>query len=257
MNPNKFDNRLPFLASFAYLGTAFHGVQEQPQLPTVLGAVRRRIEESSQQKAHALFVTARTDRGVHALQNFVTFYLRPPLDVSAFIKSFCQPYDDGLYAVLVRPVEHRIHARGNARGKVYRYTIKDGCREALLEEQLLFWRIAPELCIEAMQRAASFIVGKRDFSSLRGGGCQAGSAVKEITDIKILRNRRGFVIIEILGNSFLRKMVRNTVGLLVEVGSGLRTPDSIPSILAKKSRLAAGITAPAHGLCLVKIEFIL
>lgn len=250
-----FNNqRRQFLLRFAYQGPNFHGVQEQPNLPTVLGALRKRIEMASEEKANALFVTARTDKGVHALENYATFYLKNLVDLALFIKKLIAHQNDGLYALVVAPVSPKVHARGQARSKIYRYYIKDHHFPTNLMNDFR-WEIAPILEIEIMREAAQYLIGLHDFSSLRGGGCQAGTPYKEIFFIDITRSSLGIIAIEIHGDGFLRKMIRNIVGLLTEIGAGLRLPESVPEIMAQKNREAAGIMAPAAGLFLVKVNF--
>ncbi len=228
-------------------------MQEQPNLPTVLGSLRKRIEEASLQRAKALYVSARTDRGVHALENYATFYLRRPLDAKAFIKTVTAHHDDGLFSVSVTEVPINIHARGNSRAKKYRYYVMDGCDPDHLEHPFV-WKVVPCLSVSGMQAAALFLEGEMDFSSLRGGGCQARSPLKNMHRITVTRCQTGVISIEILGNGFLRKMIRNMVGLLVEIGAHLRSPAKVPLIMAEKKRSAAGIMAPAHGLFLVNID---
>lgn len=245
-------NRKQFLARFAYDGSQFYGVQEQPGLKTVLGALRKRIEAAAKQKACALVATARTDRGVHALENYASFYLKEDFDNDAFLKDFAAPLDDGLYSLEVKPVSEKVHARGSALSKVYRYYLQDSCMEEALESPFI-WKIAPALDRQALKEASSYLIGKMDFSSLRGGGCQAGSPVKEIYRLEIVELCDGVIYVEIEGNGFLRKMIRNLVGLLAEVGAGLRKPSCVPIVLAKKDREASGIMAPPHGLFLQSI----
>lgn len=257
MSESRKYHRAQYLARFAYVGSGFYGVQEQPNFPTVMGAVRRRLESYACQPIKALAVSARTDRGVHALENYATFYLKDPVDSEQLIEDFQACRDDGLYALSLRRVDYRVHARANARNKTYRYTIVDGCDEKELGSGAFAWRVVPHLSIEAMSLAGRHLVGEKDFSSLRGGGCQAHSPIKEIYSVSINRCPSGVIFIEIHGASFLRKMIRNMVGLLVEIGTNLRKPHSMVEILEKKDRRAAGIMAPAHGLCLVRVDFLL
>lgn len=254
MSKEKLLSRNQFLATFGYVGTSFFGVQEQPGLPTVLGAMRERIEKYSGQKACALVAAARTDRGVHAKKNFVTFYLREPLDIKEFIHSMEKKLDDDLFNVSVLEVSPYVHARGNSQGKTYKYLVKDNCTDydlATLDE--FSWQIAPMLKIERLQLAASHLIGTKDFSSFRGGGCQAASPIKTIYSIDIIRDLNGIISIEIKGNAFLRRMIRNMVGLLVEIGSGLKEPSDVVSILEQKTRDIDYIMAPPQGLCLVEV----
>lgn len=254
MNHHKFLERHAFLAQFAYHGATFFGVQEQPGLKTVLGVLRARLVAAAGQEPRSFVVAARTDRGVSASKNFVTFYFRAPFDEAAFLANIRAEYDDGLLALVVKKAPHQMHARANALAKTYRYTIKDGrCRAEQPDDMV--WEIAPVLSIEAMQRAARDFVGVHNFSSVRGGGCEAGTATREIVSIAIHRTHASYIFIDITGTGFLRKMVRNMVGLLVEIGAGLRPHNVVADILAARSRAAAGITAPAYGLCLLDIDF--
>jgi tRNA pseudouridine38-40 synthase len=241
--------RCPYLVRFAYRGDRFFGVQEQRALPTVLGALRERIEDAAQQSAHALVAAARTDKGVSALVNFASFYLRPPIDHGAFIARASRDRDDGLFTVVFARASTKTHARGNGSLKTYRYTIRDD-RQHPREIGNFFWEIAPRLSLAAMRFAALDFLGEQDFSSVRGGGCEARTAIKKITSIAIARTARGYIIIDIEGYGFLRNMVRNMVGLFVEIGAGLRQCDAAVGILKEQSREKAGIMAPAHGLML-------
>lgn len=254
MNHKKLHERSSFLIRFAYDGAHFMGVQEQPGLRTVLGDLRRRINECAGQEIRGLFVAARTDRGVHALENYATFYLASACVHEHFIREMLKNQHNGIFIRALKRVSPHTHARGNARGKIYRYSITDGNEEVV--QSPWAWHIAPHLDVDKMKKAASYLVGEHDFSSFRGGGCSAHNPVKIISHIGIKRSAANtMVLIEIHGNAFLRYMVRNIVGLLVEIGAGVKKAEEMPSILSAKSRLAAGIMAPPEGLCLVKVGF--
>lgn len=229
------------------------GVQEQPGLKTVLGQLRGRIREAAGQPPRGLFVAARTDRGVHALHNLATFYLPDPIHEDEFCQNSLKNHGDGLYISSLKRVSPHIHARGNSRGKIYRYSVIDSSPEP--KANPWGWEITPSLNIEKMREAAQFFLGENDFSSFRGRGCGAKDPKKNIFHIAILRTANQTVIIEIHGNAFLRYMVRNMVGILLEIGAGLRQPADLLAILDHKDRNSAGIMAPPHGLCLVRVGF--
>jgi tRNA pseudouridine38-40 synthase len=247
--------RTQFLARFSYNGGGFYGVQEQPNLKTVLGVLRERIENAANKRALALTVAARTDKGVNALENYATFWLKDEVDPELIKSSVENQKNDGLIFVELSMVSKNVHARGNALGKTYRYLLADNISPREIKESGNTWDICPPLNLDAMKSAAKILLGKNDFSSFRGGGCQAGSPIKTIEKISIERNENNFISIQIDGDGFLRKMIRNIVGLLAEIGSGLRCPLEVESILQKKSRQAAGIMAPPQGLTLVKVLF--
>ncbi len=216
-----------------------------------MSALRKRIASFTEEKPHSLAASARTDRGVSALKNFATFYLKDLRrdELLDFINSVEKYRDDGLYQVELFWADPHVHARSCSNGKKYRYTIVDNNGSF----NPYSWGIYPKLDINAMKEASLLLLGEHDFSSLRGGGCEAGTTIKEIFSIEIERCFQS-VIIDIEGNAFLRKMIRNMVGLLAEVGAGLRKPCDVSSILLQKDRQAAGIMAPAQGLCLMKVQ---
>lgn len=249
--------RIQFLFRFGYDGSRFHGLQPQPALPTAGGALRERIREAAEQSPRALAFSARTDAGVHAQLNLSTCWLVGPLDADEFCERVARPRNDGLFFVQAEMVPVHVHARGIARGKRYRYIIEDGCDATRIESRYA-WQIVPELDLPRMREGARLLEGTFDFSSFRAARCNMKSAEKTLTRVRIygplpLPEKRRRIFIELCGNAFLRKMVRIIVGTLAEVGAHLRTPDEVARIRDAKSRAAAGITAPARGLVLMRV----
>lgn len=239
-----------FAARFGYYGEHFYGVQAQPHLKTVLGTLEECLMHAAEAPIMGLAVSARTDRGVHALMNFATFWVRKPFCEEAFLKQINSSCQNNLWGLQVYPISQNIHAR-KAVGKIYRYLITENAAH----ENPFAWNIAVRLELLAMQEALKYLVGTKDFSSLRGGGCSASSPVKTIYTVKISRIEKNTIAIDIHGDAFLRRMVRNLVGLLIEIGAGLRKPEDVLPILDAKNRLAAGICAPAQGLTLMKVFY--
>lgn len=239
-----------FAARFSYYGDYFYGVQQQPHLKTVLGTLEECLENASQSPILGLAISARTDRGVHALMNFATFWIRKPFSEEAFLERIKTLSSQELWGLQVFRASQNIHAR-KAVGKIYRYLIS----EKASYEHRFAWDIAIALDLDAMRHACRYLLGTHDFSSLRGGGCSASSPIKTIHTITIRRIEKNTIVIDIRGDAFLRRMVRNMVGLLVEVGAGLRKPEDILPIMEAKNRLASGICAPAKGLTLMKVFY--
>ncbi|MFZ9888009.1 MAG: hypothetical protein ACO3JL_10945 [Myxococcota bacterium] len=253
----KTNGRRQFLVRFGYDGSRFHGLQPQGTLPTAGATLRARIEAAALQRARALSFAARTDAGVHALQNAATFWLGNPLDVADFLATLQQSRDDGLWLVRGEEVPLHIHARGSSRGKRYRYRIEYGVNEG--EDGSRYeWSIVPPLDVAAMREAAQSLVGTHDFSSFRAPRCSSSTPVKTVAGVRVseqVRTPRGswVVLVDIVGDAFLRKMVRIVVGTLAEVGVGLRAPSEMAGVLAARNRAAAGIAAPARGLTLMQV----
>lgn len=261
MSSSYKSTRKQYLVRFGYIGSRFHGLQPQGELPTAGGALRIRLEKAAGERAKALQFAARTDAGVHALCNYATCWFPPQFDTQAFETRLQQLAfeDDGILGVNVTQVPYYVHARANSRGKHYRYTIEDQCTPKSPHNHYA-WQIAPTLNPSRMRKAAQYLIGSHNFESLRATGCTANTAYKHISFIQItgpilLPDGRRQFHIDVKANAFVRKMMRNLAGLLAEVGTGLRPPQDAADILLKQTRTAAGITAPPEGLMLMEVGF--
>jgi len=117
------------------------------------------------------------------------------------------------------------------------------------------WHVPRDLDVDAMNAAAAYLVGEHDFTSFRARGCQADGPVRELFGITVRHADWDRVEVEVVGSAFLKYMVRNIVGTLVDVGRGYRPPSWVAEALAAKDRSAAGQTAPPEGLVLEKIFY--
>ena len=245
-------HRAALLVRFGYVGDRFFGLQPQPGLPTAGGALIDRLTSAAAGRApRGMAFAARTDRGVHATRNVATCWFPVgEVDVDAAIRAVTAPRDDGLMVHGAWRVDPFTHARSVSSGKHYRYVIEDGVDSALASGlHTHAWAVVPTLDEALMQVAATGLLGTHDFSTLRGAGCSAGTPVKTITRIDVTRQGH-LMVVDVEGDAFLRHMVRNLVGLLVEVGSGWRSATCIPEVLAAGHRQAAGLMAPSGGLTL-------
>ncbi|MBL4819167.1 MAG: hypothetical protein JKY15_08105 [Deltaproteobacteria bacterium] len=214
------------------------------------------LKSAAGQTPKALCFAARTDKGVHALENIATCWFPGPFDVQAFLKEAHELETPGLRNIKISPVDPKVHARGNSRGKRYRYEINGPSADTS-------WQIVPKLDSDAIRQALKYIEGEHDFQSFRVSGCSAATTVKKIFEVKLVekafppleKGGQGGFHIEIYGNAFLRQMIRILVGTLCEIGAGFRRPEDIRAILEARDRKAAGISAPAHGLTLVTVYF--
>ncbi len=245
-------HRVQFLIRFGYLGHLFHGVQPQKNAATAGGALYEHILQAAQIPPRALQFSARTDKGVHALMNAATCWFKTPFASEQFIKTLTTFRTPGLLSVYAEAVPRFVHARGSAKAKHYRYVIEDNCENQ--PQNIFAWQIVPILDIAPMQNAAELMLGEHDFSSFRTAGCSANTTVKNMYRIHICRIKNSNQIhIDIIGDAFLRQMIRAMVGLFAEVGAGLKEAAEIPFILEAKDRKKAGINAPAHGLTLMQV----
>ncbi len=221
-------------------------MQPQINVPTAGGALRDLITQAAGQPPKALCFAARTDKGVHAIENIATFWFKGPFDVQSFLDKLHNLQTPGLRNIYARQVDPKFHARGNSTGKRYCYVINGPDPETS-------WQIIPKLDLDAMQKALGYVQGTHDFQSFRASGCTAGTSIKTLYEAKLTQTAEGLCI-DLFGDAFLRQMIRILVGVLAEIGTGLRKPSDMLMILEAKSRQAAGITAPACGLTLLGVE---
>jgi tRNA pseudouridine38-40 synthase len=235
-----------------YDGTAYHGWQAQPALPTIQG----RLEEALGRLIGApvsVMGAGRTDAGVHALGQVASFRavvrLEPPRLRRAL--NACLPPD-----ICVRAVEEEtpdFDARRSARGKLYRYTLLRRETPSAFQARVSL-HVPYPLDLAAMQEGATALLGTHDFTSFRAGSCGAPSPVRTVREAA-WRVDGEWWHFEIRGNGFLQHMVRIIVGTLLEVGRGRRTVASVAEALGACDRRRAGQTAPPHGLFLVAVDY--
>ncbi|MBN2057558.1 MAG: tRNA pseudouridine(38-40) synthase TruA [Candidatus Saganbacteria bacterium] len=245
----------------AYDGSAFSGLELQPGCSTVRGELEKALQQLFR-KEIKIITASRTDAGVHARAQAVNFYLDNKIAPEKLMAALNTKLPPALRVLSARQVSGHFHSRYNAKYKEYEYLIFNG--KVLPPAYRDFvWHIRQPIDIKAMQRAAAAFSGSHDFSSF----CAAHSDDRDFVRVmhKIVLGRRQLQLWQgpklkvisfyVRGNGFLYKMVRNMVGTLVEVGEGRLRAEDIPGIIKARDRKAAGRTAPAHGLCLLKVGY--
>ncbi len=234
-----------------YDGTDFHGWQLQPDARTVQGEI-----EAAAGKLFGTSVRAaaagRTDAGVHASGQVVTLPVVRSLPVDTVRRALNALTGDDLAVVSVDLVNDAFDPRRHARSRAYVYRIWNR-RPASPFWRRYAWHVAHPLDVPRMQAAAAQLVGEHDFSSFRAAGCDAKHPVRRALRSSV-EVRDALLLYEIEATAFLRHMVRNIVGTLVEIGGRQRSPD-LHALLARRDRTQAGATAPAHGLCLTAVRY--
>jgi len=237
-----------------YDGSHFAGWQKQadPELPTV----QQRMESALSKIADApvsLICAGRTDRGVHATGQVVHFDCELDRGNKAWVIGANSLLPSSIRIKWAQLVANDFHARFSATARRYLYLLYDTkIAPALLVNQLT--HVAQQLDIKAMDKAADYLLGENDFSSFQASGCQSKSSCRCIHWLKVAR-KNSYIIIDIQANAFLQHMVRNIVGMLLEVGRGDRNPSWAKELLQKQDRTAGGVTAPANGLYLIKVTY--
>jgi tRNA pseudouridine38-40 synthase len=236
-----------------YDGGGFVGWQRQPNGPSVQEALETAFPKFC---GHAVEVAAagRTDAGVHALGQVAHVDLErdwDPLKIRDALNWHLQPA--GVAAIDVAEVPRDFHARFSAVKRAYLYRISDRRARPVLEAGRV-WHVPHRLDAEAMHIAAQVLVGHHDFTSFRATECQAKSPEKTLDRLDV---RRAGDEIEITteARSFLHHQVRNMAGTLKMVGEGKWSAQDVADALAARDRSAAGPTAPAEGLYLVRVGY--
>ena len=235
-----------------YEGSAYHGWQFQRNGLSIQEVLEECIQKTVKQKA-TLHSSGRTDAGVHAEGMVAHFTTVSKMTEGEFMKAFNSllPHDIVIKEVSVVPMW--FDARRSAGKKTYRYTILNrSYPSALLYRRCLF--VPFPLDAPAMRRATNYLVGKHDFTSFRASNCGAKNPVREIFKIKLIKKGE-FVFLFFEGGGFLKHMVRNIVGTLVQVGRRQIKASHVKLILESRDRQKAGPTAEPQGLCLVNVEY--
>jgi len=235
-----------------YDGTDFVGWQRQPNGRSVQEVLEDALEELLGGPVTAA-AAGRTDAGVHALGQVVAFDAPRALPAKAYVRGLSSLLPADVAVVAAEEVPDGFDPRRWATGKRYRYLVsRRSGRSPLLRRT--HWEIFTPLGVEAMRAAAEPLLGTHDFSSFRAADCEAPHPRRTLRELGLLEE--GEVLrIEVEGTAFLKHMVRNIVGSLVEVGRGKRPPGWVGEVLAAKDRTLAGPTAPAHGLTLVSVSY--
>jgi tRNA pseudouridine38-40 synthase len=236
-----------------YDGGNYHGWQLQRDVRTIQGVLEESIERVIGERAR-VHASGRTDAGVHALGQVVHFIAGTGISALELQSRLSQILPQDIRVISAEEMPLTFHSRYDAVSKVYRYSILN-CRISGRYRARSVHVFSPKLDLDSMQKAAEYLLGKHDFSSF---GVNPRRVVDNSTrTIKRLElTRQGhYIFMEVEADGFLYKMVRSIVGTLLKVGVGKIQPEEIPGILGSQDRCRAGATAPAHGLCLVKVKY--
>jgi len=229
------------------------GWQRQPNGNSIQAELERAIGAFCGTGPIKVVASGRTDSGVHAEGQVISFVLPEPRAPRGLVEGVNNHLADDIAVVSVAPAPADFCPRRWARRKLYRYRLLNR-RGRCPFRYGLTWKIRAELDVEAMNTAAQHFVGQHDFSSFRASGCMAASPIRTIQSASVFRTDDQEVHLEFIGKGFLRHQVRIMTGTLVDVGKGTRGPDSVREAIAAADRSAAGRTAPGPGLTLVWVE---
>ena len=238
--------------TIAYDGTEYCGWQIQPNGITVEEVLNKALKKMTGENI-CVIGASRTDSGVHAMGNVAVFDTETSIPADRIAMALNQRLPEDIVIVKSEEVAPDFHPRYCDCEKTYEYHILNTKIPVPTKRQYHYF-VSYDLDVDAMRRAAAFLVGEHDFESFCNIRTDVESTVRTITKLDILEQGEE-IVVQITGNGFLYNMVRIIVGTLVRVGRGFYPPEKVKEILEAKDRTAAGVTAPPQGLFLKEIRY--
>ena len=236
-----------------YDGTGYYGFQMQANLPTIQGETETALWKLTGERCRVM-AASRTDTGVHARGQVVSFRTRSSLPLEAFINglNYYLPRDIAVKAA--HRVSDSFNVRRSALSREYNYYILNSRTRSPIREAFSYL-VGGHLDIEAMNQACQALIGEHDFASFASSiGAGIKNTVRRVYKAKVEKDGE-LAVFNMVANSFLPHQVRNTVGALIRVGLGKMTIDEFHRIIEARKPGLARPAAPARGLCLMRINY--
>ena len=240
-----------YLIKFSYDGSQFFGYQKQIDKRTVQGELEKVLSKISNSEV-SVSASGRTDALVHAINQYAHFDIDMNIDSNGLFRALNSLLPDDIYVKQVIEVSNDFHARFSVKSKEYIYKINLGEYNPI--ERNYIYQYNKKLDVKEMNKAIQVFLGKHDFKSFTKNNLEIDDFEREIYEVSI-EEKNDILIIKFKGNGFLRYMVRNMVGCLIEVGEGKKSVSDVQKILDFKDRTKAGIIAPACGLYLKNVYY--
>jgi tRNA pseudouridine38-40 synthase len=235
-----------------YDGTNYHGWQTQSNAPSIQKLIEDKLSAILNHSV-TLYGSGRTDAGVHALGQVANFHTVSKLSPEVIKRALNSLLPKDIVIYKSEEIDEKFHARYQAKSRVYQYVIWNDRTPSPFFRRFS-WFVASRLDIESMQKAGLLLIGRHDFSSFQGADRLETRTIRDIMRMEI-RKMGKILIFTIEANSFLKHMVRNIVGTLIEVGKGKMDVDGLKKVITARDRKKAGPAAPAHGLFLREVRY--
>ena len=244
-----------YFITFSYDGTQYNGYQKQPKCKTIQKEIEDVLSKINGNKKVSVCATGRTDAGVHALNQKAHFDLSKEIEPSRLKESMNSMLPDDIYVKKVEIVDDNFHARFNVKAKEYIYKINMGEYDPIQKNYV--YQYNKKLDIAEMERALKYLEGEHNFKSFTKSTPDITDYNRTIIQATLIRQIKNVneITISLVGTGFLRYMVRNIVGLLIEIGEGKYKSEDIFEILKQEDRTSAGKTAPPNGLYLKDVFY--
>ena len=244
-----------YLIRFSYDGSRYNGYQKQVDAITIQGELENALTKINDNKEVSVVASGRTDRGVHALNQCAHFDLSINITCDKLKMALNSLLPNDIYIKEVCEMDDSFHARFNVIGKEYIYIINMGEYNPI--ERNYVFQYCHKLDLAAMERGLKYLEGEHNFKSFTKTNDEITDYVRKISMTSLIRDSKDLnkITISFVGTGFMRYMVRNMVGLLIEIGEGKRQPEDIIDILEKENRTLAGKTAPPCGLYLKNVFY--
>lgn len=243
--------------TISYDGSRYYGWEHQPNTEMTIQGKLENVLERMVGKFVDVLGAGRTDAGVHARAMVAHAKFETDKTEDEIRDYFNRYLPEDICVREVKIAGERFHARYNALGKTYQYTCYIGDKKPVFDRKYVYTLFDEKkrvLDVDAMRNAAEYLVGEHDFASFCSNPRMKKSTVRTVDKIELIEKGE-YLYMTFHGTGFLQHMVRILTGTLLEVGFGQRTPESMIELLEKKDRKQAGFTAPAQGLCMIKIDY--
>ena len=239
-----------YIVNISYDGTLFYGFQKQKNVRTISGEIETILNKILNEKTK-IIGCSRTDRGVHANNYYFHFDTTKILEEKKLKKSINSLITDEIYIKEIKKVSEDFHARYNVLNKEYKYIIETGEYNPINRNYTYMYN--KQVNTKLLKKASKYLIGTHNFKSFTSDS-EKENYIRTINYIKIKKERTK-IIIYINANGFLKYMVRNIIGLFIELNEGKKLINNINEIIESKNRNRLGIKAPSNGLYLNKVNY--